>query len=72
MAEPGAQKPHACVVGWPVAHSRSPLIHSYWLKLYGVPGGYDKQAVSPENFADFIARFSGRGLTGANITVPHK
>ncbi len=72
MAEPGAEKPHACVVGWPVAHSRSPLIHGYWLKLYGVPGRYDKQAVSPENLADFLARFSGSELTGANITVPHK
>ncbi len=72
MAEAAASGPYACVVGWPVAHSRSPLIHGHWLEVYGLPGRYDRQAVPPEEFANFMAGFSGSGLTGANITVPHK
>jgi shikimate dehydrogenase len=60
------------VIGWPVAHSRSPLIHGYWLDLYGLAGQYDKQAVSPENFPEFMRQFSASGLIGANVTVPHK
>lgn len=72
MAEAGAEGPYAFVVGWPVAHSRSPLIHGHWLKVYGLPGRYDRQAVSPEEFRQFIDGFAESGLTGANITVPHK
>lgn len=72
MPESAEPEPHACVVGWPVAHSRSPLIHGHWLEAYGLPGNYDKQAVSPEAFPSFMARFPESGLTGANITVPHK
>lgn len=71
MAETAAMS-RACVIGWPVAHSRSPLIHGYWLDLYGLAGRYDKQAVSPEDFPAFMSRFSASGLAGANVTVPHK
>ena len=39
----------ACVIGWPVEHSRSPLIHGYWLEQYGIDGAYEKQAVRPED-----------------------
>lgn len=60
------------MVGWPVAHSRSPMIHGYWLEAYGLPGRYDKQAIAPEDVPAFMARFPGSGLAGANITVPHK
>jgi len=67
-----AATPRACVIGWPVAHSRSPLIHGYWLDLYGLAGQYDKQAVSPEDFPEFMRQFSASGLIGANVTVPHK
>ena len=38
----------ACVIGWPVAHSRSPAVHTYWLKHYGLEGDYTKEAVPPE------------------------
>ena len=44
----------ACVIGWPVEHSRSPLIHNYWLDHYGVAGEYRREAVPPEAFAAFI------------------
>ncbi len=62
----------ACVIGWPIAHSRSPLIHNYWLKHYGIPGAYRREAVPPEQFADFIGSLAARGYAGANVTVPHK
>jgi shikimate dehydrogenase len=62
----------ACIVGWPVEHSRSPLIHNYWLKHYGISGEYRREAVPPEKFADFLKNLSARGYVGANVTVPHK
>ena len=62
----------ACVIGWPVAHSRSPLIHGYWLQKYGIEGSYTKEAVAPENVAQFLAALGQRGFVGCNVTVPHK
>jgi shikimate dehydrogenase len=62
----------ACVIGWPVEHSRSPLIHNYWLKRYGIAGEYRREAVPPEEFAAFVASLAARGYAGANVTVPHK
>ncbi len=62
----------ACVIGWPIAHSRSPLIHNYWLELYGIAGEYRREAVPPDRFADFVTTLAARGYTGANVTVPHK
>jgi shikimate dehydrogenase len=62
----------ACVIGWPAGHSRSPLIHNYWLKQHGLVGEYDKQAVAPEDFPAFIEGLAARGYAGANITIPHK
>ncbi|MFC6446336.1 shikimate dehydrogenase [Shinella zoogloeoides] len=66
--------PHAFVTGYPVKHSRSPLIHSYWLETLGLEGSYTRQEVVPENFAGFIAGLkSGEsGFVGGNITIPHK
>ena len=61
-----------CVIGWPVEHSRSPLIHNYWLKQYGIVGEYRREAVRPEEFAAFIESLAERGYVGANVTVPHK
>jgi shikimate dehydrogenase len=68
----GKETRAACVIGWPVEHSRSPLIHNYWLKQHGIAGEYRREAVRPEAFADFVARLSERGYVGANITLPHK
>jgi shikimate dehydrogenase len=62
----------ACVIGWPVEHSRSPLIHNYWLKLYGIAGEYRREAVPPQAFAAFVQTLGEHGYVGANVTVPHK
>jgi shikimate dehydrogenase len=62
----------ACVIGWPVEHSRSPLIHTYWLRQLGIKGEYRREAVAPDRLTDFIAHLSERGYVGANVTVPHK
>ena len=62
----------ACVIGWPVEHSRSPLIHNYWLKQYGIAGAYRREAVPPAEFAAFIGSLAARGYVGANVTLPHK
>src|SRR5690348_16106681 len=62
----------ACVIGWPVEHSRSPLIHNYWLKHYGIAGEYRRELVPREEFASFVASLAARGYVGANVTVPHK
>jgi shikimate dehydrogenase len=62
----------ACVIGWPIEHSRSPLIHNYWLKLYRIPGAYRCEAVPPEQFREFVQSLGEHGYVGANITVPHK
>ena len=62
----------ACVIGWPVAQSRSPDIHRYWLQLYGLDGTYDKEAVPPEEIKGFLRSLRMRGYAGANVTLPHK
>ena len=62
----------ACIIGWPVEHSRSPLIHNYWLKLYGIAGEYRREAVPPDKFAAFVQSLAAHGYVGANVTVPHK
>jgi shikimate dehydrogenase len=62
----------ACVIGWPVEHSRSPLIHRYWLGQYGIDGAYEKEAVKPEDLARFLRSLEGLGYLGANVTLPHK
>ena len=64
--------PAACLIGWPAAHSRSPLIHHYWLRTLGIEGGYVIEAVPPDEFKDFLFRLSHRGFVGANVTLPHK
>jgi len=62
----------ACIVGWPVGHSRSPLIHNYWLKHYGIAGEYRREAVPPNEFAAFVESLAARGYAGCNVTLPHK
>jgi shikimate dehydrogenase len=67
------KKPRAaCLIGWPAAHSRSPLIHHYWLRTLGIEGGYNIEAVPPEGFAEFVLHLSTHGFVGANVTLPHK
>jgi shikimate dehydrogenase len=62
----------ACLIGWPAAHSRSPLIHHYWLRTLGIAGGYNIEAVPPEEVAEFIQHLAKHGFVGANVTIPHK
>src|ERR1700741_1246317 len=62
----------ACVMGHPVAHSRSPMIHGYWLKTLGIPGASELKDLTPEAFPDFIADLASNGYVGGNVTVPHK
>lgn len=61
------------VMGWPITHSRSPLIHSHWIKALGVANAsYEKLAVKPEDLVATLERFDALGYVGANVTVPHK
>jgi shikimate dehydrogenase len=62
----------AAVIGWPIEHSRSPMIHGYWLKRYGIDGRYSKIAVKPEEVTAFVTSLAERGLVGCNVTLPHK
>jgi shikimate dehydrogenase len=64
--------PAACLIGWPAAHSRSPLIHHYWLRQLGIAGGYSIESVPPEGFAEFVLHLRTHGYIGANVTIPHK
>jgi len=63
----------AFVVGWPIAHSRSPLIHRFWLTRHGIAGDYVAEAVEPKDIGAFFADgFTAKGYAGGNVTVPHK
>ncbi len=62
----------AGVIGWPVAHSLSPVLHGYWLKQYGIDGSYEKIPAAPDEFAATIERLRAEGYAGVNVTVPHK
>jgi len=62
----------ACVIGWPIEHSRSPMIHGHWLELHGIDGSYSKEAVEPAAFETFVRSMPERGFVGGNVTVPHK
>jgi shikimate dehydrogenase len=62
----------ACVMGWPVQQSRSPMIHNYWLKQNGLKGEYRREAITPEDFPDFVTHLAARGYVGGNVTMPHK
>lgn len=69
MAEARAK---AFVCGHPIAHSRSPLIHGYWLRAYGIHGSYEPMDVEPAAFADFLKGLARHGFVGGNVTIPHK
>jgi shikimate dehydrogenase len=60
------------VVGWPISHSRSPLIHNYWIKTMGLSGHYEAIAVEPQYFERDIRGLMAAGFAGVNVTVPHK
>src|SRR4051794_28112166 len=62
----------ACIMGHPVAHSRSPMLHGYWLRTLGVDGAYEFADVPPEKFEQFFRGLKRNGFVGGNITIPHK
>ena len=64
--------PRAFVIGHPVAHSRSPLLHGHWLATLGIAGSYQRIDVAPEALAGFLSGLEEAGFAGGNITVPHK
>jgi shikimate dehydrogenase len=61
-----------CIIAWPAGHSRSPLIHNYWIKQHGLDAEYRREAVPPEKLTDFVTHLSANGYIGANVSVPHK
>ena len=63
---------NACVIGWPIGHSRSPLIHNYWLRKYGINAVYEKKPVEPQSVQNFIANLASSAYLGCNVTIPHK
>lgn len=62
----------AGIMGWPVAHSRSPALHGYWLKEFGIDGAYVPMAVRPENLRRALQALPLLGFAGCNLTIPHK
>jgi shikimate dehydrogenase len=62
----------AGLLGNPVAHSRSPRLHGYWLRQYGIDGAYVPLPVAAENFARAVRGLADCGFRGANVTIPHK
>ena len=68
----GAVFKRACVIGWPIAHSRSPLIHGEWLRQYDIAGSYAREPVRPEEVKAFLTSLRQHGFVGCNVTIPHK
>lgn len=62
----------AGVIGWPVSHSKSPLLHNFWFREYGINGAYVAFPVAPGRFESAISGLVALGLKGANVTVPYK
>lgn len=62
----------ALVIGFPIAQSRSPLLHGFWLKQYCIEGSYEREEVQPEAVANFLRTLPARGILGCNVTVPNK
>jgi shikimate dehydrogenase len=67
-----AELRRACLMGHPVAHSRSPMIHNYWCKQLGIAGVYELKDLTPEEFPGFVRGLGKNGYVGGNVTVPHK
>ncbi|MEI4485397.1 shikimate dehydrogenase [Frigidibacter sp. MR17.14] len=64
--------PLAGVIGSPVAHSRSPILHNYWLKRYGLPGHYIAMDIAQADLKEVLRTLPKAGFVGCNVTIPHK
>lgn len=60
------------IAGWPVAHSRSPCVHGFWLRRYGIDGAYVPLPIRPGHFDTAVHGLAAAGFVGANVTIPHK
>jgi len=67
-----AKIPLACVIGHPIAHSRSPALHGFWLRRYGVKGHYIPMDVAPADLETTLRHLPKIGFVGLNVTLPHK
>ena len=63
---------NTCVIGWPISHSRSPIIHNYWRRQHNIQGTYEKCVVAPDQLTNFIANLATSKYIGCNVTIPHK
>jgi shikimate dehydrogenase len=62
----------AGVMGWPVMHSRSPMLHNFWFRQYGLAGSYLPLAIAPDGLAAALRALHPLGFAGCNLTIPHK
>ena len=62
----------AGIMGWPVAHSRSPALHNFWIEEHGIDGAYVPLPVPPERLAEALRALPVLGFRGCNLTLPHK
>ncbi len=62
----------SCVIGWPINHSRSPLIHNYWLRMHGIEATYERLPIEPSRLREFIGSLASSDYLGCNVTLPHK
>jgi shikimate dehydrogenase len=62
----------AALMGWPVMHSRSPVLHNYWFKHYRLAGTYVPLAIRPEGLPAALRALAPLGFAGTNLTLPHK
>ena len=61
------------IIGWPVSHSRSPLIHNGWLAAHDIAASYERCPIDPKaDFRSELSRLAAAGFIGANVTIPHK
>ena len=72
MAQASTRFLLAGVMGWPVMHSRSPMLHNYWMKQYGLAGTYLPLAIAPESLGAALRSLHPLGFAGCNLTIPHK
>jgi shikimate dehydrogenase len=62
----------AAVIGHPISHSKSPIIHNYWIKKHGLDAEYGALDLAPGNLESGIAKLKDQGFAGFNVTIPHK
>lgn len=62
----------AGAIGWPIAHSLSPILHHFWLAMYGIEGAYEARAIEAANLSSALAHFAQEGWAGVNVTLPYK